>query len=97
MAASRLATMKNYIAIILTLLVSTATAQQQKLPGNLYYLGDDLETTSVADKQTALVVVKEPYGLRDQREDNLLSMSRQLAAMSSGALAGGRATQRRKT
>ena len=60
MAASRLATMKNYIAIILTLLVSTATAQQQKLPSNLYYLGDDLETTSVADKQTALVVVKEP-------------------------------------
>ena len=52
--------MKNYIAIILTLLVSTATAQQQKLPSNLYYLGDDLETTSVADKQTALVVVKEP-------------------------------------
>ena len=56
--AIRLFTMKNYIAIILTLLVSTATAQQQKLPGNLYYLGDDLETTSVADKQTALVVVK---------------------------------------
>ena len=50
--------MKNYIAIILTLLVSTATAQQQKLPGNLYYLGDDLETTSIADKQTALVVVE---------------------------------------
>ena len=50
--------MKNYIAIILTLLVSTATAQQQKLPGNLYYLGDDLETTSVAAKQTDLRPLK---------------------------------------
>lgn len=58
--------MKNYITIILTLLVSTATAQEQKLPGNLYYLGDDLETASVADRQTALVELKEQNVLIEQ-------------------------------
>ena len=53
--------MKNYITVILTLLVSTATAQEPKLPGNLYYLGDDLATASVADKQTALVKLNEQW------------------------------------
>ena len=63
----KLLTMKTYLAIILTLLVSVSHAQElPKLPGDFYYLGDDLETTSVADKQTALVVVKEQNVLIEQ-------------------------------
>jgi len=59
--------MKKFLTVLLAVLFfSTATAQEQKLPGNLYYLGDDLETTSVADKQTALVVVKEQNVLIEQ-------------------------------
>ena len=59
--------MRNLLAILLLfLLTSTANAQQQKLPGNLYYLGDELTTTSVADKQTALVQIKEQRVLIEQ-------------------------------
>ena len=59
--------MRNLLAILLLFLfTSNANAQQQKLPGNLYYLGDELTTTSVADKQTALVEIKEQSVLIEQ-------------------------------
>ena len=59
--------MKNLLAILLLFLfTSNANAQQQKLPGNLYYLGDELTTTSIADKQTALVEIKEQSVLIEQ-------------------------------
>ena len=71
--------MKNLLAtLLLFLFTSNANAQQQKLPGNLYYLGDELTTTSIADKLIESNNKAIPEHLDCDEKENLVGKAVQL-------------------